>query len=197
MMSGSTYFGTSKIKKDFILELMALLGYSAVRNRDLFSHILYADKLYRHSKPAKKIFAVTKEIEESANFKVIGKNADYNGWINTLNKRVRKKSLMFLIGDFVGDINLSLLAKKHDLFVIIVRDRFIDEPKPLGDITLVDPGYLVSFSGNVDEHTIEVFKQELIENDKKLLKHLRKIGARFAKIYTHQNGYLELTKRMG
>jgi len=197
MMSGSTYFGTSKIKKDYILELMALLGYSAVRNRDLFSHILYADKLYRHSKPAKKIFAVTKEIEESANFKVIGKAANYSGWIDTLNRRVRKKSLMFLIGDFVGDINLSLLAKKHDLFVIIVRDRFMDEPKPLGDITLVDPGYLVSFSGNVDENTIEIFKKELIENDKKLLKHLRKIGARFSKIYTHQNGYLELTKRMG
>ena len=103
---------------------------------------------------------------------------------------------MFLIGDFVGDINLSLLAKKHDLFVIIVRDHFIENPKPLGDIRLVDPGFLVSFSGNVDEPTIKVYKDALAENDRVLLKHLQKIGARFAKIYTHQEAYLQLVKRM-
>jgi len=196
MLSGSTHFGTTVMKKDYIVEILAILGYSAVRNRDLFSHVLYADKMYRHSKPTKKIYAVSKEIEEAMAFNVIGKQADFTGWIETLNKRVRKKSLMFLIGDFVGDINLSLLAKKHDLFVIIVRDHFIENPKPLGDITLVDPGYLVSFSGNVDESTIKVYKDALVQNDRVLLKHLQKIGARYSKIYTHQEAYLQLIKRM-
>jgi len=197
MMSGSIYFGTTHvIKKDYVIELLAILGFSAVRNRDLFTHILYADKLYRHSKPSKKIFAVSKEVEETANFKVIGKPANYEGWVETLNKRIRKKSLLFLISDFVGDINLSLLAKKHDLFVIIVRDHFIENPKPLGEIRLVDPGYLTSFSGNMDESTVEVYKKALAQNDSKLLKHLRKIGARFAKMYTHQEPYLQLIKRM-
>ena len=196
MLSGSTYFGTSKIKKDYIIEILALLGYSAIKNKDLFSHILYADRLYRHSKPSKKIFAVNKEIEEAAEFNVLGKAANYEGWVDTLNKRVRKKSLMFLIGDFVGDINLSILAKKHDLFVIIVRDLFIEHPKPLGEINLVDPGYLKSFSGNFDENSIKVYKDALIQNDKILLKHLSKIGARYAKLYTNQEPYLQLLKRM-
>ncbi len=197
MLSGSTHFGTKVMKRDFMIEILAIIGYSAVRNKDLFSHILYADKLYRHSKPSKKIFAVNKEIEEAFNFEVLGKPANYEGWIETLNKRIKKKSLLFLIGDFVGDINLSLLAKKHDLFVIIVRDHFIENPKPLGEINLVDPGFLVSFSGNFDEGTIRVYKEALIENDRKLLKHLRRVGARFAKIYTHQEPYLQLIKRMG
>ncbi len=197
MLSGSTHFGTTVMKQEYITEILAILGYSAIRNRDLFSHILYADKLYRHSKPTKKIFAVNREIEEAINFNVIGKAADFKGWVDTLNKRVKKKSLMFLIADFVCDINLSLLAKKHDLFVIIVRDHFIENPKPLGNISLVDPGYLVSFSGNVDEATIKVYKEALIENDRVLLKHLRKIGARYAKMYTHQEAYLQLVKRMG
>jgi len=176
MLSGSTLFGTSKIKKDFIIEILAILGYSAVRNRDLFSHILFANKLYRHSKPSKHIFAVSKEIEESVEFNPLGKAANYEAWIESLNKRVRKKSLMFIIADFVGEnINLALLAKKHDLFVIIVRDRFIENPKPLGEVTLVDPGYLVSFSGNFDERAAKIYKNALLENDKKLFKHLKKI----------------------
>ncbi len=196
MLSGATHFGTTVMIQEYIVELLAIIGYSAIRNRDLFSHILYADKLYRHSKPTKKIFAVNKEVEEAINFNVIGKPADFKGWVETLNKRVKKKSLMFLISDFVGDINLSLLAKKHDLFVIIVRDHFIEHPKPLGNISLVDPGYLVRFSGNVDEATVKVYKEALIENDRVFFKHLRKIGARYAKVFTHQEAYLQLIKRM-
>jgi len=196
MLSGSTYFGTDIQKKDFMIEIIALLGYSAVRNRDFFSHILFADKLYSMSKPSKKIFAVNSVIEECVKFNVLGKPANYPDWIDTLYKKIRKKSLLFLIGDFVGNINLSLLAKKHDLYVIMVRDRFIENPKPLGEVTLVDPGYLTSFSGNVDETSIKTYVNALKENDAKFLKHIKEIGARFAKIYTDQKHYIEILKSM-
>ncbi len=196
LLSGSTYFGTHKPKSEYIIEVMALLGYSAVKNRDLFSHILYADKLYRKTKPSKKLYAVNKEIEELTDFDVLGKRANIKGWIEDLNKYVRKKSLLFMIGDFVGDYNLSLLAKKNDLVVIIIRDYFIENLKPLGEIRLIDPGYLDSFSGNVDEESVKIYKEALIENDRKLYKHIRDIGARVIKLYTHQNPYIELLKRL-
>ncbi|NPA27888.1 MAG: DUF58 domain-containing protein [Epsilonproteobacteria bacterium] len=196
MLSGSTLFGTKMMVKDFIIEILALLAFSAVRNKDNFSHILYANKLYRFSKPSKDIFAVHKEVEEAVKFDVLGKPANWEGWLDDLNKKVRKRSLMFLIGDFVGDFNLSLLAKKHDLVVIIVRDYFIENPKPLGEVRLVDPGYLDSFSGNVDEYAINLYKEALRQNDVKLFKHLRKIGARFAKLYTHKDAYYQLAKRI-
>jgi len=38
--------------------------------------------------------------------------------MDMLYKYVKKKSLMFLISDFVGDIDLRLLSKKHDIFVV-------------------------------------------------------------------------------
>jgi uncharacterized protein (DUF58 family) len=196
LLSGSTYFGTTIPKSEYMIEIMAILGFSAVRNRDLFSHILYADKLYRASKPTKKIFAIDKEVEEAINFEVLGKATNTKGWIEELNKRVRKKSLLILIGDFVGDYNLALLAKKHDVVAIIVRDYFIENPKPMGEIRLIDPGYLDSFSGNVDEDTIKIYKKALLENDKKLINHLKDIGAKYFKVYTHQDPYLQLTKRM-
>ena len=197
MLSGSTYFGTVVQKKDFIIELLAILGFSAVRNKDLFTHYLYADKLYSYSKPAKKIFAVTKEIEHAVKFNVIGKAANYKGWVEDLSKKIRKKSLLFMIGDFIGDdINLSILAKKHDLYVVIVRDKFLENPKPLGEITLIDPGYLDRFSGNVDSSTVSAFAKALREYDKDLMKHLKRVGARFVKLYTDKDPYLELIKRM-
>jgi len=196
LLSGSTYFGATVPKYEYMIELMAILGYSAVKNRDQFSHILYADKLYRKTKPSKKVYAVNKEIEEVVKFDVLGKAANYNGWIKDLNKYVRKKSLLIMIGDFVGDYNLSLLAKKHDLILIIVRDHFLENLKPMGEIRLIDPGYLDSFRGNLDEDTIKVYKDALRKNDTKLYKHIREVGARYIKIYTNQDPYLELLKRL-
>ncbi len=196
MLGGSTFFGVSKPKSEYIVELMAILGYSAIRNKDNFSHILYADKLYRYSKPSKKIFAVNKEVEEALEFHVLKKPSNLDGWVEELNKRVRKKSLLFLIGDFVGEINLSLLAKKHDLVLLIVRDHFIENPKPMGEVTLIDPGYMASFRGNFDSSSVAIYKAALKQNDKELYNHLRKIGARFAKFYTHEDPYLQLIKRL-
>ena len=46
MLGGSMYFGTVKQKSDIVAELVATLGFSAVKNSDLFTHILFADKLY-------------------------------------------------------------------------------------------------------------------------------------------------------
>jgi len=40
----------------------------------------------------------------------LGKVADYQGWVDTLNQRVRRKSMLFLISDFIGDINLTILG---------------------------------------------------------------------------------------
>jgi hypothetical protein len=177
MLSGSTHFTSGKVRvRDFIAEVVAILGFSAVRNKDLFTHLLFADKLYHSSKPSKKIFAINKIIESVTEFDVIGKPANYQAWADTLINRVKKKSLMFLIADFVGDINLSVLAKKHDLVVIIVRDKFVENPKPLGELLLLDPGYLKSFEGNIDEMAIKAYKEALRENDIKLTKHLRKVG---------------------
>ncbi len=196
MLSGSTFFGSDKIVQEYIIEVMSLLGFGAIRNRDQFSHILYADKLYRYSKPSKKIYAVTKEVDEAIGFNVIGKEANFDGWIDELNKRVLKKSLLIMIGDFVGEVNISLLAKKHDLVVIVVRDRFLENLKEMGEVTLVDPAHLSSFSGNIDSETIDAYREALVNNDKVLFKHLRRVGARFTKLYTNQDPYLELSKKM-
>lgn len=196
LLSGSTFFGVARPKYEYIIELLAILGYSAVRNRDLFSHMLYADKLYRYSKPSKKIYAVNKEVEQASNFNVLKKAPNYDGWVEELSKRIRKKSLLFMVGDFVGSVNLSLLAKKHDLVVLIVRDRFIENPKEIGEIRLIDPGFTDEFRGNFDAHSAQVYKEALLENDSKLFAHLRKIGARFVKLYTDEDPYLQLMKRI-
>jgi len=196
MLSGSTYFGTVKQKSDIIAEVAGTLGFSAVKNSDLFSHMIFADKMYELSKPSKKLFSVHKAVEDVMAFDPIGKEADYKALVETLVNRLKKKALLFIVSDFVGDIDLKLLSKKHDVFAVIVRDRFEENPSELGYLRLIDMESRQSFEGDVDSGTLKNYKKALHDNDEKLYKQFKKQGVRFTKVYTHEEPTLKLMKKM-
>ena len=196
MLGGSTYFGTCCQKSEYIAQIVAMLGFSAVKNSDLFSHLIYADKLYRHSKPSKKLHAVSTETEKVLQFNPLGLSSDFAGWTTTTFQRIRKKSLLFLISDFVGEVDLRLLAKKHDLFAIIVRDRFEEEPKELGYLRLVDTEGKGSYEGEIGRSTLDHYRAALKANDHALYRQFRQHGIRHAKLFTDEDPAAGLLKRM-
>lgn len=196
LLSGSTYFGTVKQKSDIMAEVVATLGFSAVKNADLFSHMIFADKMYGLSKPSKKLFSVHKAVEDMLAFDPLGKEVDYSALVETLVSRLKKKALLFIVSDFVGDIDLKLLAKRHDVFAVIVRDKFEEDPSDLGYLRLIDMETKQSFEGSVDGGTLKNYKKALHENDEKLYKQFKKQGVRFTKVYTHEEPTLKLMKKM-
>ena len=196
MLAGSMYFGTVKQKSDVLAEVVGTLGFSAVKNADLFSHMIFADKLYELAKPSKKLFSVHKAVEEIVDFDPLGKEGDFKALVQTLNTRLKKKALLFIISDFVGDIDLKLLSKKHDVFAVMVRDRFEEDPSELGYLRLIDMETKQSFEGNIDSGTLKSYKKALHDNDEKLYKQFKKQGIRFTKIYTHEDASLKLMKSM-
>ena len=196
MLGGSVYFGTVKQKSDIIAEVAATLGFSAIKNADLFSHMIFADKLYEFSKPSKKLYSVHKAVEDIMAFDPIGKEANYQALVETLISRLKKKALLFIVSDFVGEIDLKLLAKKHDVFAVIVRDRFEENPSELGYLRLIDMESKESFEGDVDSGTLKNYKKALHDNDEKLYKQFKKQGVRFTKVYTHEDSTLKIMKKM-
>ena len=196
MLGGSVYFGTVKQKSDVIAEVVATLAFSAVKNSDLFSHIIFADKLYDLTKPSKKLFSVHKAVEDIVGFDPLGKEADFSALVEMLYNRLKKKSLLFIVSDFVGDIDLKLLSKKHDVFAVMVRDRFEENPSELGYLRLIDMETKESFESDIDSTTLKNYKKALHDNDEKLYKQFRKQGVRFTKIYTHEEPVLKLMKKM-
>jgi len=196
LLSGSTYFGTVKQKSEVMAEVVATLGFSAIKNSDLFSHMIFADKMYGLSKASKKLFSVHKAVEDVVAFDPIGKEADYTALVETLVNRLKKKALLFIVSDFVGDIDLKLLAKKHDVFAIIVRDKFEEDPSELGYLRLIDMETKQSFEGDMNGSTLKNYKKALHDNDEKLYKQFKKQGVRFTKVYTHEEPTLKLMKKM-
>jgi len=196
LLSGSTYFGTVKQKSHLMAEVVATLGFSAIKSSDLFTHMVFADKMHSVSKPSKKLFSVHKAVKEVMAFDVLGKEANYTALVETLIKRLKKKALLFIVSDFVGDIDLKLLSKKHDVFAVIVRDKFEENPSALGYLKLIDMESKMQFEGNIDAGQIKAYQKALHENDEKLYKSFKKQGVRFAKVYTDEEASMKLMKRM-
>lgn len=177
-------------------ELVATLGFSAVKNSDLFTHILFADALYERSKPSKKHFSIHKAVEDITAFDLLGKEADFAKLTETLNHRLKKKSLLFILSDFIGDIDLKLLSKKHDVVAVMVRDRFEEDPSELGYLRLIDMESKQSFEGDINSSALNAYKKAIHGNDEKLYRQFKKQGIRFVKVYTDEEPSLKLMKSM-
>jgi len=197
MMGGSTYFGTVKQKSETMSELVALLGYSAMKNGDLFSNIIFADRLYTMSKPSKKFFAVEDAVTQMQGFEVLGKRSAYEDFLDALYKRIKRKSLLFIISDFVGEVDLALLAKKHDVVALIVRDKFEENPEELGYMRLMDMEKRASHEGVIGSSALKGYQKALKENDEKLYRHFKSSAIRYTTIYTDEEPYLKLIKLLG
>ncbi|MCH9740796.1 MAG: DUF58 domain-containing protein [Epsilonproteobacteria bacterium] len=197
MMGGSSYFGTVKQKSELMSELVATVGFSALKNGDLFTNIIFADRLYNMSRPNKKFFAIQDALTKMDAFNMLGKSSDYQAFADTLFSRIKRKSLLFVISDFVGEINFGLLSKKHDVVALIVRDRFEEEPEELGYLRVLDMESHSSFEGTIGSKELQGYKKALHENDEKLYAHFKKNGIRHTKIYTDEEPYLKLARLFG
>ena len=196
MLGGSTYFGTHKQKSDIIAEVVSILGFSAIKNSDLFSHIIFADKLYEKTKPSKKLFAVHKAVTDVIDFKPLGKEGDFDALVDMLHTHIKKKALIFIVSDFVGDIDLKVLSKKHDIFAVMVRDKFEENPLSLGYLRLIDMESGGSFEADIDKKMLQKYQKALHDNDENLYKKFKKQGIRFSKIYTDEEPILKLMRQM-
>jgi len=197
IMGGSTYFGTVRQKSEFMRELVASIGFSAMRNGDLFSNLIFADKLYEMSRPSKKIFAIEDILNKMESFDVLNKKSDYKLFSDVVFKRLKRKSFLFVISDFVGEVDLTLLSKKHDIVALIVRDKFEENPKELGYLRVMDMESSKIFEGNIGGAELDTYTKALHDNDEKLYTHFKKNNIRFTKIYTDEEPFLKLARLFG
>jgi len=187
MLNGSVYFGSKRFKQDVIAEITAMLSFSTIKNGDLLSSYIFSDTLESSSKPSKKLFQVHKSTDEILNFDPLNKKADYKILANTLFKRLRRKSLIIIVGDFFEIPDFKLLAKKHEVVAVIVRDRMEETPPQMGFTSLVDPESGAVLEGDFNTQTVKEYAKKVLVHDRELYATFRKHQIRFTKVYTESS----------
>jgi len=184
LMDGSLYFGTGNTKQKKLTEVATLLGYAAQQNNDLFTGLTYTEGKINATPPTKQLYHIEQFSKTLFNASLLGTRIDYSTAIQDLFKRVHKPSLIFVLGDFLEEVDLSLLAQKHEVIAILIRDREEESPKKLGEVTLNDPQDGEKMDTYFGKKSIERYLAKLKENDNKLQAHFARYDIRSVKIFT-------------
>lgn len=194
VLNGSVHFGSKKFKQETIAEVAALLGFSTLKNGDLLSSYIFTNEMVSYTKPGKKLHQIHKSVEDILNFDAINKKVDFKVIADTLFKRLKRKSLILIIGDYFEIPDFRLLARKHEVLSVIVRDHLEEHPPEMGFASLVDPESGAVLEGDFNASSVRAYSQKVAAHDHKLFDTLRRDSIRFTKIYTDSHEGVELRR---
>ncbi|MBL7930860.1 MAG: DUF58 domain-containing protein [Bacteroidia bacterium] len=192
-VSASGLFGTHKqFKQDLITELCAVVAFSASQNNDKIGVIFFSDKIEKFIPPKKGKTHVLRIIRELLEFKPENKKTDLEIGLKYLTSVIKKKSIAFLISDFMTDTKykdaLKIANKKHDLIALRIVDKTESELPDIGMVKLMD-----NETGKIIwvDTSDKSFRKQFSMNQKKFEDELKDVfnrsGIDSAKIYTHEN----------
>jgi uncharacterized protein (DUF58 family) len=193
-MDGSMYFALGNAKQEKLTEVATLLGYAAQYNADLFTGIGYTQSGTHAMPPTKQQYHIEKFSETLFESPLLNTTLNMNSATEDLFKRIHKPSLIFVLGDFLEEVDLSLLTQKHEVIAVIIRDRAEESPEALGEVTLEDPQNGKSLDTYFGKRNIKQYLEKLEENDTKLWEHFSRYDIRHVKIFTEDEVLGKLMK---
>ncbi|ADV46092.1 DUF58 domain-containing protein [Nitratifractor salsuginis] len=192
--SGSLAIGAPVSKKDLAVELLTALSYAAARSGERVSTwFLGADECAyyppgrRQGDLAERNHALATALEAK------GEPADSEQLLRELGPRLRRRSVLFLLGDFMKPLDLSALASRHEIHALILRDR-LDEELPGGSFLLEDTGSLRRKEAVIDPAAREHYRRLVREQDAALFEHFRRHGIGWEKFGTSQEPIARLAQ---
>ena len=124
--SSSGQFGTRKrFKSETAAELCALLAFSAIKNNDKVGLIIFTDSIEKFVPPKKGRGHVLRLIREILYFRPQGTQTDIGGALEYFTKVIKRKSVVFLVSDFLSEgfyKPLQIANKKHDIIAVKITD---------------------------------------------------------------------------
>lgn len=142
------YGATEQSKREFATEVASVLAFSALKNNDKVGLILFAEGIEKFVPPQKGRQALLRIIREALFFKPNTKKTDFSVCIASLQKMLKKRSIVCLLSDFMPTTNavsqasliegLARLNQHHDLLCLRVEDPRERAIPDVGIIALED-----------------------------------------------------------
>ena len=141
-VSASGDFGSrSRMKGEVAVEICAVLAFSATRNNDKVGLIIFSDRIEKFVPPRKGRRHVLRVLRELLYFEPEGRGTDITGALKYLARVVRRRAVVFVVSDFLGDgyeKALAVAGRRHDTVAIRMSDPREHQLPPVGYLELED-----------------------------------------------------------
>lgn len=197
-VSGSGDFGTiERSKRELILEVAAVLGFSATINNDKVGAIFVSDQVEKFIPAKKGRSHVLKILRELIDLESNGKGTNLNEGLKYFRNVIKKRSIAFVLSDFIDDNDyfegLKIANRKHDMVALRVFDPAERELPKIGIVQLFDAEKGIKKWVNTNMSSVrEKFNNRYKQFEDKLLDSFRKSGVDYAALSTHGKYLREL-----
>jgi uncharacterized protein (DUF58 family) len=193
-VSGSRDFGTvERTKKSVIIELSAILSFSAISNNDKIGVLFFSDRVEKFIPPQKGRTHTLRIIRELIEFEPVSRKTDISVALRYLTNAMKRRVTAFVISDLMDkpeamDQALSIANNKHDLVGLRIYDEREAELPSVGMIKFKDAEtgeYIWIDSSN--SKVRETYNQHWIERNKQLDSLLKRTGIDYVNISTRED----------
>jgi uncharacterized protein (DUF58 family) len=198
-ISASGIFGsTDQSKLDLVIEIAAMLMFSALKNNDKAGLITFCDDVVDFIPPRKGKAHVLRMIRELVDVHPVARETKIEAALEYLNRVQKRRAVVFLISDFLAELPRKTLAisnRRHDLTAITVSDQ--------REQTLPDVGFVHLRDAETGE-TIEVdtrhprvrelFASHNLQRNDSLSRQLTRMGVDQLPVETQGDYLLSLRK---
>lgn len=142
-ISASLNFGSREFsQREQLTEIAATLAFSAMRNNDKIGALFFSDNVELYIPPAKGKGHILRIIRELLTISPKGRGTNIGAGLEYFLRVMRKKSVAFLMSDFLDQEDYTTLLKranqKHDLVAIQVYDERMTHLPNVGWMKLED-----------------------------------------------------------
>lgn len=141
-LSASGSFGSrDRFKSEVAAEVCALLAFSAIKNNDKVGLILFTEEIELFVPPAKGTSHVLRVIRELLEYRPQRTGTNIREGIEYLARISRKRSVVFLVSDFLEtgyERALRTLGKRHDVIAVSLSDPLELAMPDVGMVALED-----------------------------------------------------------
>ena len=141
-VSASGEFGSVHLsKRELAAEVACLFAFSAIRNNDKVGLILFSDHVELFIPPKKGRIHTLRLIREILYFEPKGRGTHPAEALDYLNQVLHRRSVVFLISDFLTpdfSRQLAVTSRRHDLIAIPIVDPREEALPDVGRLTLED-----------------------------------------------------------
>lgn len=142
--SASGNFGSVRtVKRELAAELTAVLAFTANRNNDKVGLMIFTDEVELFIPPRKGRKHILRLIRELLTFEPRHTGTDIKNALDTLNRMLKRRGIVFLISDFVADPasyrrTLATTNQRHDLIALELGDKLDRTLPSVGLLALED-----------------------------------------------------------
>ena len=188
-VSASGNFGsTGRMKGEVAIEICAVLAFSAITNNDKVGLIVFSDRIEKFVPPRKGRRHVLRVLRELFYLEPQGHGTDVAGALKYLARVVRRRSVVFVVSDFLATgyrTALAVASRRHDTVVIRMSDPREHRLPAVGYVELEDAETGEHLTVNVSDRTFRLaFERDVSETLATREREFREMGVDLIEITT-------------